>query len=171
VDVLKIQRRDGVAEDFDGVQFTILADLYLHMKDYMLQHVHQIVVTMSFTPATLVDLLGREAEVAILYIWWLQFLCYFHSKHISKLSCLIACLEHVGLSTAATSLCCIRLPFGGKIRTQKDSSCQPPCHTGRPYKSTTAAIFPHLEPGQVESFHRFLSPLFPAASASNEAIG
>lgn len=60
---MKIQRRDGVHEDFEGVQFTILSDLFLHLQEYTVQSIQQIVFTAAFTPATLVDLLGREAEV------------------------------------------------------------------------------------------------------------
>ena len=65
VDVLKVQQRDGVSEDFEGVQYTVLSDLYLHLRDFVQQHVHQIVFKAAFTPATLVDLLGREAEVPV----------------------------------------------------------------------------------------------------------
>ena len=64
MDVLKVQQRDGVNEDFEGVQYTVLSDLYLHMRDFVQEHVHQIVFKVAFTPATLVDLLGREAEVS-----------------------------------------------------------------------------------------------------------
>lgn len=62
VDVLKVQRRDGVKEDFDGVQYSVLSDLYLHLSDYP-DFATQIVFTVSINTETLVDVLGRESEV------------------------------------------------------------------------------------------------------------
>lgn len=63
VDVLKIQNRAGVKEDFDGVQFTVFGDFYLHVPEIS-RSVGQMIFTTSVTSETLVDLLGREAEHA-----------------------------------------------------------------------------------------------------------
>ena len=63
IDVMKVQRRAGVAEDFDGVQFTVLSDLFLHAKD-IFSNIQQVVFTVSYTTETLVDLVGRESEHA-----------------------------------------------------------------------------------------------------------
>ena len=45
------------------MQYTILADLYLHVPS-ITDYIRQIAVTMAFTTDTLVDLLGRESEHA-----------------------------------------------------------------------------------------------------------
>ncbi len=34
LDVFKVQMREGVGEDLDGVQFTVLSDLYLHKRAF-----------------------------------------------------------------------------------------------------------------------------------------
>jgi hypothetical protein len=63
IDVLKLQNREGVYEDFDGVQYTVLADLYLHVPE-LVNFVNQIVFIASINPFTLTDNVGREAEHA-----------------------------------------------------------------------------------------------------------
>ena len=63
IDILKIQNRAGVQEDFDGVQFTVLADMFLHTP-HIIDKVQQLTFTTSITADTLVDLVGREAEHA-----------------------------------------------------------------------------------------------------------
>lgn len=63
IDILKIQDREGVNEDFDGVQFTVLSDLLLHVPN-ITQLVQQLLVTVSFNTRTLTDFVGREAEHA-----------------------------------------------------------------------------------------------------------
>jgi len=60
--VLKIQTRDmlGVPQDvYDGVQLTILADLFLHAKDFLPK---QVVLRIPYTSDALIDSMGREAE-------------------------------------------------------------------------------------------------------------
>jgi hypothetical protein len=62
IDVLKVQEREGVGEDFDGVQYTVLSDLYLHLPQLagMAEHV---LYTASFAAeGAMVDLLGREVR-------------------------------------------------------------------------------------------------------------
>ena len=63
VNILKIQRREGVAEDLDGVQFTMLADLFLHSQGFS-EKVEQVVFTAGINSYTLTDTVGREAEHA-----------------------------------------------------------------------------------------------------------
>lgn len=63
VDVLKIQIRAGVAEDLDGVQFSILGDLFLHTNHFS-KNVRQLVFTAGINMHTLTDTVGREAEHA-----------------------------------------------------------------------------------------------------------
>ena len=64
VDVLKIQKRGAwPSDEFDGVQFTVLADIFLHHRD-MNEQISQVAMISSFTPSTLVDSVGREAEHA-----------------------------------------------------------------------------------------------------------
>ena len=78
IDVLKVQGRDGVREDFDGVQFTVLSDLYLHLYEYP-DFASQIVFTVSINTDTLVDVLGRESEVHpfMFILKYIIFMCYF----------------------------------------------------------------------------------------------
>jgi len=52
-----------VYEDLDGVQFTILSDLFLHKKSFS-QRLQQVVFTASINMNTLADNVGREAENA-----------------------------------------------------------------------------------------------------------
>jgi hypothetical protein len=62
-DILKIQRRTetGMDDEYDGIQYTILSDLYLYTKDFI-SSIPQIVFTVSLNTRTLIDHLGREAE-------------------------------------------------------------------------------------------------------------
>jgi hypothetical protein len=62
-DILKVQRRDVPDDEYDGLQFSILSDLFLHQQDLMKQ-VSQIVFTVSINSRTLIDFVGREAEHA-----------------------------------------------------------------------------------------------------------
>lgn len=63
-DILKIQRKGGLEKDeYEGVQFSILSDLFLHNREFT-QSIPQIVLTVPLTPATLIDYVGREAEHA-----------------------------------------------------------------------------------------------------------
>lgn len=63
VHVLKIQSRGKFTEDFDGVQYTILSDFYLHIPN-IVNFVDQIAFTASINSITLTDNVGREAENA-----------------------------------------------------------------------------------------------------------
>ena len=54
VDVLKVQQRSNYTEDFDGVQYTVLSDLFLHQPE-LSQVIDQIVMITSYTPQTLTD--------------------------------------------------------------------------------------------------------------------
>jgi hypothetical protein len=59
VDILIIQKiKENV---FDGVQYVILSDLFTYMP-YLSNSIQQIIVTISMTSNTLVDLVGRESE-------------------------------------------------------------------------------------------------------------
>jgi hypothetical protein len=53
----------GVREDFDGVQYTILSDLYRYLQPFI-PHIHQLVMRASINENTLVDTVGREGEQA-----------------------------------------------------------------------------------------------------------
>lgn len=61
IDVLKIQGRAGVNEDFDGVQYSVLSDLFLHVPE-ITEKTRQIAFTASLNTRTLIDFVGREAE-------------------------------------------------------------------------------------------------------------
>lgn len=63
VDVFKIQERGDFQEDFDGVQYTVLSDFFLHLPS-LSDTVNQIVVTATISPNTMIDTVGREAENA-----------------------------------------------------------------------------------------------------------
>jgi hypothetical protein len=63
VDILKVQGREGVNEDFDGVQWTVLSDLFLHWPS-LENSVNQVVYMASLNAVTLSDSVGREAEHA-----------------------------------------------------------------------------------------------------------
>lgn len=61
VDVLKIQGREGVEEDLDGIQYTMMADLFLYTPE-VVDQIEQIVFSASMNGRTLLDTVGREAE-------------------------------------------------------------------------------------------------------------
>lgn len=63
IDVLKVQNRAGVKEDFEGVQYTVLADLFLHLPS-ITDKIQQITMTTAYTTDSLTDTVGREAEHA-----------------------------------------------------------------------------------------------------------
>ena len=54
IDVLKIQQRGGVKEEFEAVQYTVLSDLYLHHPGFS-STVQQVAVLTAYTPDTLID--------------------------------------------------------------------------------------------------------------------
>jgi hypothetical protein len=66
IDIFKIQRLDRppIRNDItDGAQYTVLADLFLHLPHWARDHViDQILFTTSITSISLVDSVGREAE-------------------------------------------------------------------------------------------------------------
>jgi hypothetical protein len=62
IDVLKIQKRDSPTEDFQGVQFTVLSDIFLHLNK--LSHVvQQVAMLTAYTPSTLTDRYQTEQKV------------------------------------------------------------------------------------------------------------
>jgi hypothetical protein len=64
IDILKIQRLDRpfIKDDiYDGAQYTVLADLFIHLPHWM-ELVQQVVFTASMTSISLTDNVGREAE-------------------------------------------------------------------------------------------------------------
>lgn len=63
IDFLKIQQRGNFSEDFDGVQYTVLSDLFLHLPS-LSNVIQQISVLTSITPESLTDSVGRESEHA-----------------------------------------------------------------------------------------------------------
>lgn len=62
VDVLKLQSREGVKEDLDGVQLTILSDLFIHKN--IQKKVRQIVWELPINSNTLTDTVARESAHA-----------------------------------------------------------------------------------------------------------
>lgn len=54
VDVLKMQKRDSLTEDFEGVQFTVFSDIFLQLPN-LSQVVQQIAMLTAYTPNTLTD--------------------------------------------------------------------------------------------------------------------
>lgn len=82
IDVLKIQIREGVSEDMEGVQFSIFSDLFIH-SPYLAGRINQIVFTGSINSVTLQDTVGREGEMAWNFWGTMRFLegfGAFHSK-------------------------------------------------------------------------------------------
>jgi hypothetical protein len=65
VDVLKVhgRRGNGISEDLDGVQYTILSDLFLQKPEFI-NYVNQVVFSASINTNTLSDNVGRESENA-----------------------------------------------------------------------------------------------------------
>lgn len=63
IDVLKIQSREGVNEDFDGIQYSVLSDLYIHLPS-LAGLASQVVMTVSLNTRTLFDDVGRESSHA-----------------------------------------------------------------------------------------------------------
>lgn len=63
IDIFKIQGRAGVMEDFDGVQYTVLSDLYWRVPAIS-DISSQVVLTVSLNTRTLSDDVGREAAHA-----------------------------------------------------------------------------------------------------------
>ena len=65
VSLLKMQTLDTVdANVMDGVQFTMLADMHMHVPE-LVRRIRQLVVTLPFHRGSLVDHIGREAEHGI----------------------------------------------------------------------------------------------------------
>lgn len=63
IDVLKIQIREGVNEDFDGIQYSVMSDLFLHLPSITALS-NQVVMTVSLNTRTLSDNVGRESSHA-----------------------------------------------------------------------------------------------------------
>lgn len=63
IDVLKLQDREGVNEDYDGVQYTMLADIFIFTPEIM-NYVIQVSLKGALNTISLVDNVGREAEHA-----------------------------------------------------------------------------------------------------------
>lgn len=63
IDVLKIQSREGVNEDFDGIQYSVMSDLYMHLPQVAALST-QIVMTVSINTRTMSDNVGRESSHA-----------------------------------------------------------------------------------------------------------
>lgn len=63
IDIMKIQGRDGVNEDFDGIQYSVLSDLYWKLPA-LIDKVQQIALTVSLNTRTLTDNVGRESSHA-----------------------------------------------------------------------------------------------------------
>ena len=53
---------DVYADIYDGIQFVILADLFLYVPDFLRNHVGQLHSVFPLTTFSLIDGLGREAE-------------------------------------------------------------------------------------------------------------
>lgn len=54
VDFLKIQQRGNFSEDFEGVQYTVLSDLFIHLP-LLSDVIKQISVLTAYTPESLTD--------------------------------------------------------------------------------------------------------------------
>ena len=78
IDVLKIQQREGVSEDMEGVQLSILSDMYIHMSAFA-KFMRQIAFTASINSVTLQDNVGREGEMAWNFWGTRQFLSNYVS--------------------------------------------------------------------------------------------
>ena len=63
IDILKIQGREGVNEDFDGVQYSVMSGLFWQLPQ-LISRVSQVVMTVSLNTRTLSDQVGRESEHA-----------------------------------------------------------------------------------------------------------
>lgn len=63
IDVLKIQGREGVNEDFDGIQYSVMSDLFWKLPS-LLDKCQQVVLTVSLNTRTLTDNVGRESSHA-----------------------------------------------------------------------------------------------------------
>lgn len=54
----------GTCQDLDGVQYTVLSDIFLHKPEFF-EKVSQVLFTASLSAAMLSDSVGREAEVIL----------------------------------------------------------------------------------------------------------
>jgi hypothetical protein len=63
IDVLKIGGREGVLEDFDGIQYAVMSDLFVKLPE-IAEKSSQIVMTTSLNTRTLEDSIGRESSNA-----------------------------------------------------------------------------------------------------------
>jgi hypothetical protein len=83
IDILKIQGREGVNEDFDGIQYSVMSDLYWQLPS-LIDKVQQVALTVSLNTRTLTDNVGRESSHAW-NMWATQRLLQdFGAYHISS---------------------------------------------------------------------------------------
>jgi hypothetical protein len=82
VDVLKIQAREGVYEDFDNIPLSEMAD-WFHRIPHVAQAFDQIVFSTPMNTNTLIDALGREAEHGWNMYATTQFLSAFQAFYVS----------------------------------------------------------------------------------------
>ena len=90
IDVLKLQQRGGIVEDFDGVQYTVMSDLHLHHPT-LSQNIQQVVMITSITPSTLTDrydMINNILVSRVLYFNALSSSCTARlSVHPQKILC------------------------------------------------------------------------------------
>lgn len=64
IDIFKVQGREGVEEDLDGLQYTVLSDIFIHTPPNTMEKIDQLVLQASINGRTLLDSVGREMENA-----------------------------------------------------------------------------------------------------------
>jgi hypothetical protein len=63
IDIFKIQGREGVNEDFDGIQYSVMSDLFWKLPQ-LFAITSQVAITVSLNTRTLSDNVGRESSHA-----------------------------------------------------------------------------------------------------------
>ena len=64
ISIINQMNTPGVNEDFDGSQFTVMADLYRY-RSSLIPHIRQVIIRASLNADTLVDTVGREGKIFI----------------------------------------------------------------------------------------------------------
>jgi hypothetical protein len=86
IDFLKIQQRGNFTEDFDGVQYTVLSDLFLHLPS-LSNVIQQISVLTSITPESLTD-----RYHIFVYMYMYTYIYVYIYIYINKLICIYICI-------------------------------------------------------------------------------
>jgi hypothetical protein len=82
IDVLKVQRREGVREDFDGVQFTVLSGTYIHA--YIHTYIHTCYIWTIYINTYIhvhLHILSIDVQTYLQNVYRILVRTYIHTVH------------------------------------------------------------------------------------------